>query len=233
MTLASRSKILTIMMVDIVDYTKLSSSLGREKFDELNENFDRISLPLFEKYAGKVIKKMGDAFIVVFESATDSLHCAIDLQNKFWEYNESRAGTPIKIKIALNTGEVLIREGDIYGESVNIASRVEKITKPGQIFFTHPVFLAMNKNEIPFLYLGRKKVKGIEYLLKIFRVKGVGEERKKWKLGGFGWLTAVIFDLLIMLFWIAIMGGIIWFVYRVLVVSGYWDRIIDWVRLIF
>jgi adenylate cyclase len=223
----SRSKILTVMVTDIVDYTKLSSMLGREKFDELNEDFDRISLPLFEKYAGKVIKKMGDSFIVGFESATDSLHCAIDLQNKFWEYNESKAGTPVKIKIAINTGEIMVRNHDIYGETVNVASRVEKLTKPGQIYFTHPVFLAMNKNEIPYVYLGRRLVKGVRHPLKIFKIKGLYEERGKFSAG---WVGSVVLDLFMILFWLAVMGLIIWGVFRLLVYFGFWDNIVDFFR---
>lgn len=220
----SRSKIITIMMADIVDYTKWSSTLGREKFDEINEDFDRIALPLFERYAGHIVKKMGDAFIVSFESATDSLHCAIELQNKFWEYNASRAGLPIRIKVAINTGEVIIRHGDVYGETVNVASRIEKLTHPGQICFSESVFLAMNKNEIPHLYLGKKMVKGIKHPIKLFRVKGLHEEKGKVKAG---WLVGAALDLFMILFWLAIMIAIGWLVFKLLVISGFWAMLVN------
>lgn len=222
MAIGSRSKILTIMMTDIVDYTKLSSLLGREKFDRLNENFDRLSLPLFEKYGGQVIKKVGDSFIVSFESATDSLHCAIEMQNRFWEYNEHNPELPIMIKIALNAGEVLIRDRDIYGEAVNVLSRVEKLTLPGEIFFTHPVFLAMNKNEIPYIYLGRKNVKGISHPIEIFKVKKT--EKKSYKIN-YRWLGEVAFNLLMLLFWIAVMVFVGWVIYKIVIVSGLWEII--------
>jgi len=223
MVYGSRSKVLTIMIVDIVGYTRLSSTLGREKFDEVNENFDRISLPLFEKYAGRVIKKIGDSFLVVFESATDSLHCAIELQNRFWEYSESRAGVPLEIKVALNTGEVMTRNNDIYGEAVNVVSRVEKITKPGHIYFTQPVFLAMNKNEIPHVYIGAKKLKGISHAVKLFRVPGLYEAKKR-KLGAFGGFVS---DLLRFLFWVAAIALLGWLAYKLLVGAGLWDDIIN------
>ena len=226
MVYSSRSKVLTIMIVDIVDYTGLSSMLGRERFDEVNEDFDRITLPLFEKYAGQVIKKIGDSFLVVFESATDSLHCAIELQNKFWEYRESRAGVPLKIKVALNTGEVIIRNNDVYGEAVNVVSRVEKATNPGQIYFTQPVFLAMNKNEIPHAYIGAKKFKGVEHPVKLFRVPGLYEETKRsvgsW-FGGFAW------GLFKLVFWLAVVGLIGWLAYKLLVMGGLWDKIVNYI----
>jgi class 3 adenylate cyclase len=212
------------MIVDIVGYTSLSSELGRERFDEVNEDFDRISLPLFEKYAGQVIKKIGDSFLVVFESATDSLHCAIELQNKFWEYRESRAGVPLKIKVALNTGEVIMRNNDVYGEAVNVASRVEKATNPGQIYFTQSVFLAMNKNEIPYTYVGAKKFKGVDHPVKIFRVPGLYEETKKSVAGWFGGLA---WGLVKLVFWLAVIGLVGWLAYKLLVLAGLWDGIVN------
>jgi len=223
MVYSSRSKVLTIMIVDIVGYTHLSSTLGREKFDEVNENFDRVSLPLFEKYAGRVIKKIGDSFLVVFESATDSLHCAIELQNKFWEYSESRAGVPLEIRVALNTGEVIIKNNDVYGEAVNVVSRVEKVTKPGHIYFTQPVFLAMNKNEIPYVYIGAKKFKGVSRAVKLFRVPGLYEAKK----GKLGVLESFISSSLRFLFWVAVFAILGWLVYKLLVVAGLWDDIVN------
>ncbi len=226
MAYSSRSKVLTIMIVDIVGYTGLSSALGRERFDEVNEDFDRISLPLFEKYVGRVVKKIGDSFLVVFESATDSLHCAIELQNKFWEYRETRAGVPLKIKVALNTGEVIIRNNDVYGEAVNVVSRVEKATKPGQIYFTQPVFLAMNKNEIPYTYIGTKKFKGVDHPIKIFRVPGLYEETRKSIVGWFG---GFVWGVVKLVFWIAILGLLGWMIYKLLVLAGLWDDIVNYV----
>ncbi len=185
----SRSKVLTIMLIDIVDYTKLSTKLGREKFDELNDTFDRIALPTFQKYSGWVVKKLGDSFLVAFDSATDSLHCAIEMQNRFWEYNETRPSVPIWVKVAVNAGEVIIRGNDIYGEPVNAVARMEKETKPGQIYFSNSVFLSMNKSEIPYVYVGKRKVKGIERPIDLFRVKGLNEDalRKRKEFIGLMW----------------------------------------------
>jgi len=223
MVYSSRSKVLTIMLVDIVGYTRLSSTLGRERFDEIHDNFDRISLPLFEKYAGRVIKKIGDSFLVVFESATDSLHCAIELQNEFWEYRESGAGIPLKIKVALNTGEVIIRNNDVYGEAVNVVSRIEKTTEPGQIYFTQPVFLAMNKNEIPHVYMGAKQFKGVSHAVKLFKVPGLYSERRS----GFDVFWGFASSLLEFIFWVAIFALSGWMVYKLLVIGGLWDDIVN------
>lgn len=217
MSVQSRSKVLTIMLIDIVDYTKLSTKLGRERFDELNETFDRIALPVFQKYSGWVVKKIGDSFLVAFDSATDSLHCAIEMQNKFWEYNEARPVVPIKIKVAINAGEVIMRGNDIYGEPVNAVSRMEKETKPGQIYFSNSVFLSMNKQEIPYVYVGKRSVKGIERPIELFRVKGLYEDemRRKRRFVNFIW------SFLKFVIWVGIIGVAAYFLFNYLSGTGF------------
>lgn len=175
----TRSKVLTIMLIDIVGYTNLSTKLDRESFNEMDDNFDRIALPIFESYNGWIVKKIGDSFMVAFESSTDSLLCAMELQNGFRDYNETNPKTPIRIKAALNSGEVTIKNNDVYGEPVNAVARLEKEAEPGQIIFSDSVFLSMNKGEIPHIYLGKRKMKGLKYPVSIFRVKTLTDDEIK------------------------------------------------------
>ena len=195
----SQSKTMTIMFIDIVGYTNMSSRISRQKFDEMDDKFEEIALPMFERWNGWVVKKIGDCFMVAFESATDSLHCASELQNKFFEYNQSHPEIPIRIKAAINTGEVLIKKDDVYGETVNAVARLEKEAKPGQIVFSHSTFLSMNKGEIPYVHLGKKRMKGLKFPMDIFRVKAAYEDelkrRKKKKESFFGfiwWIVALL-----------------------------------------
>jgi len=166
------SEILTIMLVDMAGYTKATARLKREHFSQLHDAFDNISLPVFQKHGGDVIKKIGDAFLVTFKSPTNAVLCGMDLQNAFLEYNLNFKPIPlIKIRIVIHLGEVIYRNNDIYGDAVNITSRIEGITRPGDIIFTDSVFLAMNKNEIPYKHLGLKKFKGAKYPIRLFLVK--------------------------------------------------------------
>jgi len=168
----SHSEILTIMLVDIAGYVKTTSRLRRESIDDLHDIFDSITLPIFEKYNGNVIKKIGDSFLATFKSATNALLCGMELQNAFFRYNQQfRPKYPLKIRVIVHTGEVVHRQGDIFGEAVNVAARVESITKPGYIMFTDSVFLSMNKNEIPHVHIGLKKLRGVKYPVRLFRVR--------------------------------------------------------------
>src|SRR5574341_72133 len=169
------SEVLTVMFVDIVGYTKTTAQLSREEFTRLHDTFDNISLPLFERYNGKVIKKIGDAFLITFKSPTNAVLCGIELQNSFDQHNK-HAKRPIKIRVAIHTGEVIVRNDDVFGEAVNTASRIEGVAGAGHIVFSEAVFSAMNKREVPYIHLGMQRLKGMKYPIRLFRVKSQYDE---------------------------------------------------------
>lgn len=212
-----QSEILTVMFIDIVNYTDTTAHMDREMFSRLQDAFDNLSIPLFEKYNGYIVKKMGDAFLLTFKSPTDAVLCGIDIQNTFERYNrDHQLKYPLKVRVALHTGEVMHRDGDIYGDAVNIAARIESVTGPGEIIFSKALFLAMNKNEIPFINIGLRNFKGSKYPVRLFRVKGHYDKilrRKKRKktrklraknllvnLGLLGSIAVVIFFVLYYLY---------------------------------
>jgi len=180
------SEVLTVMFVDIVGYTKTTAQLSREEFTRLHDTFDNISLPLFERYNGKVIKKIGDAFLITFKSPTNAVLAGIELQNSFDQHNK-HAKRPIKIRVAIHTGEVIVRNDDVFGEAVNTASRIEGVAGAGHIVFSEAVFSAMNKREVPYIHLGMQRLKGMKYPIRLFRVKSQYDEilRRRKAIGSF------------------------------------------------
>ena len=164
------SKTLTIMFIDLVGYTSKTQTLTREQFHQLHDLFDDIAKKTIQKFQGKIVKKIGDAYLFYFESPTDAVHCGVDLQKKFQDYNESHKQNPLSIRVALDQGEVIIREGDVYGSSVNLASRIESITPANHIYFSEAVQDAMNKNEIPYMDMGYHEFKGFSEPRRVFRV---------------------------------------------------------------
>jgi class 3 adenylate cyclase len=100
------------------------------------------------------------------------------LQNSFLNFNKNNLKRkPLIIRVALHTGEVVLKNQDIYGDAVNTAARIEGVTKGGDIVFSESVFLAMNKNEIPFLHLGIFRMKGLKYPVRLFRVRKKHERK--------------------------------------------------------
>jgi len=172
---AETSEILTVVFIDIVGYTKTTAQLSREEFTQLHDTFDNITLPLIEKHSGKVIKKIGDAFLITFRSPTNAVLCGTELQNAFEQHNK-KSKRPIRIRVAIHTGEVIIRNDDVFGEAVNTTSRIEGITEANQIVFSEAVFSAMNKREVPYIHLGLRKLKGMKFPIRLFRVKSGYDE---------------------------------------------------------
>jgi adenylate cyclase len=165
------SEVLTVLMVDLVSYTSTTAGSNREKISELQDILDGLSLPLFEKYGGYVVKKVGDAFLVTFRSPTNAVLCGVALQTRFNHHNSRSKQRPLRIRVALHTGEVVVRDNDVYGDAVNTTARVEGIAKAGHVVFTESTYLAMNKNEIPYTHLGAKKLKGLRRPVRLFRVQ--------------------------------------------------------------
>ncbi|GAB4028442.1 MAG: hypothetical protein Fur0012_00800 [Elusimicrobiota bacterium] len=167
-----QNKHLTILLTDIKGFTSKTSTSSRIETIELLKKHKEIVVPVIEKNHGRIVKNIGDAFLAVFESPTDAVLCGIEIQDVLKKYNEDRSnGEKIEIRIAINSGEVAVsQDGDVFGDAVNITSRLEGIAEAGQVFFTEAVYLSMNKNEVPSSEIGYRQFKGIPQKIKVYRV---------------------------------------------------------------
>lgn len=193
-----QSEILTVMFTDIVGYTSTTTRLKREEFNELQNNFDQLSLSTFEKHSGKVIKKIGDSYLITFKSATDSVLCGIELQEKFKNYNlKNKPKNPLRIRVSLHMGEAILKNNDIYGDTVNLAARLENLTPSGEIYFSETVAQSINKNEIPILEVGYAQVKGFSEPIRIFKVRWKKDQKRMFLNWIFETILIVLFIILI------------------------------------
>jgi len=172
------------MFTDIKGFTKSTSSKKREEIEKFLDLHEKLIEPIFKEYGGKVVKTIGDAFMVVFNSPTNAVLCGMEIQNKLKKYNQNPENEEIvEVRVAINSGEVHIRKGDVFGEAVNIAARIEGIAEANEIYFTESVYLAMNKAEIPSAEVGQRRLKGIPETIKVYRVlretKDVEKAQKK------------------------------------------------------
>jgi class 3 adenylate cyclase len=162
---------LTVMFTDIVGYTELTSRQSRAQNSAMLRDHNRILLPLVARFGGRRVKSIGDSLMLGFRSPTDAVRCGMAMHDALAEYNYRRADVEqIHIRVAINVGEVRVDGSDIFGEAVNVASRVEHLTPPDNVYFTEAVYLAMNKAEVPCVLVGRHKLKGIPEAVKLFTV---------------------------------------------------------------
>jgi len=159
------------MFTDIVGYSALSQRDETHAL-ELLEEHRRLARPFFSKYKGKEIKTIGDAFLVEFSSAVEAVKCALEIQKKLQKQSALLpADKKIQIRIGIHVGDIVHREGDIYGDGVNIASRINPIAEPGGICFTDQVNAQIrNKIGTPIVNLGKHELKNIETPLDIYKL---------------------------------------------------------------
>ncbi|MDD2717330.1 MAG: adenylate/guanylate cyclase domain-containing protein [Candidatus Wallbacteria bacterium] len=165
------NRVLTIMFTDIKGFTARTSSSSREELHNLLNKHEDILLPIVKKFNGRLIKTIGDALLVVFESPTNAVLCGLMMQEALWDHNKGKNEEDrIFVRVSINTGEVELKDGDVFGEAVNIASRLEGITEVNEIYFTESVYLAMNKAEVPTSEVGQRILKGLPEPIKVYKV---------------------------------------------------------------
>jgi class 3 adenylate cyclase len=159
------------MFTDIKGFTERTSATSREELVGLLKKHDSLLIPVINKFSGTIVKTIGDAFLVTFDSPTNAVLCGIMIQQNLRDYNAGRKESEmINIRVSVNMGEVEIRDGDVFGEAVNIAARLEGVTEASEIYFTESVYLAMNKAEVPSSEVGSFRLKGIPEAIKVYRV---------------------------------------------------------------
>ncbi|MDE2489231.1 MAG: RDD family protein [Elusimicrobia bacterium] len=172
---------LTILLTDIKGFTDKTSHRSRADIQRLLDDHRDVVLPVLQERGGKLVKTIGDAFLMTFESPTDAVLAGVAAQEALSKRNASVADEDrIEIRIAINSGEVNLVEGDVFGEPVNIASRIEGIAEAGEVYFTEAVYLAMNKTEVPSSEVGLLQLKGIPEKIRVYKVRhetplGVGQ----------------------------------------------------------
>lgn len=165
------TRTLTIMFTDIKGFTAKTSDSSRDEMARMMSEHERLLTPAFGYFNGRVIKTIGDAFLVVFDSPTDAVLCGMAVQEVLRQRNQTVAQeNRIDVRVAINLGEVELKDGDVLGEPVNIAARLEGIAEAGEVYFTEAVCLSMNRSEVPTTEVGERTFKGIPYPVRVYRV---------------------------------------------------------------
>jgi adenylate cyclase len=171
-------RLAAILAADVVGYSRLMEMDEAGTLDVLKSRRRNILTPLLAKHRGRVVKLMGDGVLAEFGSAVNAVRFAVDLQDRMAEANGGLAeNRRILLRIGINLGEVIVEGGDLYGEAVNIAARLQAIAVAGGIWLSETVANHVrNKTELTFEDLGRHTVKNLAQPLHVYRVAGVGAD---------------------------------------------------------
>ena len=137
------------------------------KARELIEKQRDIIKPLVYKHSGKVLQYTGDGTLCTFGSAIEAVNCAVEIQKALKEEDE------LNLRIGIHVGDIVFEGDDIYGDGVNVASRIEPLAEPGGICVSGQVYDNIkNQPSIKTTSLGSKELKNVERAVEVFALVG-------------------------------------------------------------
>jgi class 3 adenylate cyclase len=155
------TQVLTVFFIDIAGYTDRSTRVDMSTLMNLVGAFEGIVIPLIKSYNGQIIKKMGDGILAVYKHPVNAAVASLKIQAAVNDHNRYSVGEErFFVRIGLHTGQVIRKTGDVYGDVVNIASRMESAARPGDILVTETTYREI-KEHIQCKYVGKIKVKGV------------------------------------------------------------------------
>ena len=166
--MASTRQLAAIMFTDIVGYTALMGRDEQKAFELLDKN-RQIQKPIIEQHNGKWIKELGDGVMASFNTVSDAVNAAIKIQEA------CNAAKDFQLSIGIHQGEIIFENNDIYGDAVNIASRIQSLGVPGSVLFSKKITDEIrNKAEFQIISLGTFEFKNVEEPIEVFALSNPG-----------------------------------------------------------
>ena len=166
-------RLAAVLAADVVGYSQLMAADEEGTLARLNSCRRELWEPTIAEHRGRIVKRTGDGMLVEFGSAVDAARCAVLTQQEMVKRNE---GLPrerrIDIRIGIHIGDVIIEEGDIFGDGVNIAARLEGIAQPGGVSISEDAWRQVQgKVAAEFVDAGEQNLKNIPRPLRVYRLQ--------------------------------------------------------------
>ena len=168
--MAPERRLAAVMFTDTVGFTASTQANEGHTLEMLRQQGDLLR-PIVAIHQGREIKSTGDGFLVEFDSALKAVQCAVNIQRRIHERNSEGGQSPIRVRIGVHLGDVVQNGGDILGDAVNLAARIEPLAEPGGVCVSGAVFdQVRTKVADRFEKLEPKSLKGVELPLDVYRV---------------------------------------------------------------
>jgi adenylate cyclase len=166
-------RLAAILAADVAGYSRLIGNDEEGTLAALKSCRRELIDPKIAEYRGRIVKTTGDGTLVEFASAVDSVRCAVEVQRAMANRNANLPeGRRIEFRIGINVGDIVSDEGDIFGDGVNVAARLEGLSEPGGICVSGRVHEdVQGKLDVSFEDAGEQQLKNISRPVKVFRVR--------------------------------------------------------------
>ncbi len=157
-----------IMFTDIVGYTAMMQVNEEDTLTKV-EHYKQVQKEIIQQYKGDTIKYYGDGSLTIFTSVLDAVNCALEIQQTL------QKSPKVPLRIGIHTGDVIHSDEDVYGDSINIASRLQAFGEEGSIIFSRDVYNKIkNHPELKSVFLGKHKLKNVLSEIKIYALSNSG-----------------------------------------------------------
>ena len=170
-----KRRLTTILVADVVGYSRLMHTNEEATLKQLEASRELLA-QLVKQHEGRIFNTGGDSVLAEFDSAVEAVRCAALFQKENSKFNTGiDSDDAIKFRIGINIGDVMIRDGDLFGDGVNIAARLEGLGEPDGICISANVFEQI-KNKVPFEFenMGPQEVKNIAEPVNAYRMTSTG-----------------------------------------------------------
>lgn len=177
-------RLAAILAADVIGYSRLMGEDEAGTLAALKSRRQVVLIPLLRQFSGRLVKLMGDGFLVEFPSAVNAVQCALDLQKAFAAANEGYpANNHIVLRIGVNLGDVIVEGDDLYGDGVNVAARLESLAPPGGIVISAIVRDSIgNRLDLAVEDMGEQQLKNIAAPVRLFRLESGAPESGQQRL---------------------------------------------------
>ena len=159
-------KLAAIMFTDIAGYTQSMSKSESKTLDLLDKKRSILN-PLLKHYKGTFVKEIGDGTLTYFDSAVNAANCAVKLQEQTYDDQD------MNIRAGIHIGDIVFKDGDVFGDGVNVASRLESIAPKGGVCVSKNVYDELiNQDDFDGIELGLQSLKGVGRLVEVLALKG-------------------------------------------------------------
>ena len=165
-------RLAAILAADVAGYSRLMGVDEEGTLGRLKALRSEVIYPRIAPLPGRIVKTTGDGMLIEFASVVDAVRCAIEVQRGMVERNASTVDdSRIAFRIGVNLGDIIVEGGDIYGDGVNIAARLEGIAEPGGICISEDAYRQVRgKIDAEFADIGEQSLKNISRPLRVYRV---------------------------------------------------------------
>src|SRR5438270_3882451 len=181
-------RLTAILAADVVGYSRLMTIDEAGTLAALTSLRKNLVNPKISEHNGRIFKLTGDGILIEFPSVVSAVACAVDIQSAMRTRNATEPAARIEFRIGINLGDIIVEDGDIFGDGVNVAARLEGIAPIGGIAVSQSVRDHVGKRlDLAFEDMGERRLKNIEAPIRVYSISverpsgdvaaSVGQER--------------------------------------------------------